>query len=102
MLLSWSPVRAPSGGCKADTLCSNTTKQGVASVALRKSNCCPRVSLSHGPVHHAVAVPAPPAGRPAAASPHLVDERGRRVQAAGRRGGGATVGTPQEQTQHEL
>lgn len=58
--------------------------------------------LSHGPVHHTVAVPAAPAGGPAATSPDLLDGRGRRVQAAGCWGGGTIVGAPQKQTQHEL
>lgn len=57
---------------------------------------------SHGPLHHAVAVPAPPAGGPAAASPDLLDRWRWRVQAAGRWRGRTSVGAPQEQTQHEL
>lgn len=63
---------------------------------------CLSAPLSYGPLHHPVAVPAPPAGGPAAASPDFLDGRGWRVQAARRRGGRTTVGAPQEQTQHEL
>lgn len=56
----------------------------------------------HGQLSDPVAVPAAAAARPRQQAAHLLDQWGRRVQAAAGRAGGQVVGRSQEQAQHEL
>lgn len=56
----------------------------------------------HGDEHHSVAVPAGAVAEQPVRAHHLVDQHGRRVQAAQRRRGCPALGPPQEQAQHEL